>query len=94
MFNQFLEFKLNKFLHNFIKNKQYNIFFKNEFTIPRAIEKLTVYEKNILQRTKFLKANNKFYQNFINILPNIEMYMLTQALSNQIATELARTKKH
>lgn len=94
IFNQFLEFKIFFFLSKIVTKPYYKIFLKQEFSIPNAIIKLNIFEKNILRFTKFLKVKNKFYYNFINILPTLETFVITQFLANQIAAELARTKKH
>jgi hypothetical protein len=55
---------------------------------------LRTYEKNVLRVTKFLKQNNRFYMNFLNLIPSLENFMVADFLAKQIAIELARTKKH
>lgn len=94
IFNQFLNFKLNKFLFFLIKKKYYKLFLKQEFILPKSNSKLQKFEKNVLRTTKFLKAKNRFYYNFLNLIPSLENFIIAQQLVNQIAAELARTKKH
>lgn len=94
LYNQFLQFKAHKFLNFFVKLNYFNVLFKQEFAFPKITKNLNILEKNILKTTRFLKMNNKFYFNFVNIIPSMQTFVIAKNLANQIAAELGRTKKH
>jgi hypothetical protein len=75
-------------------HKLCNIFLKNEFAYPKITKNMEILTKTLTKNTQFLKTKNKFYNNFINLLPSFQIFIKTQNLAKQIATELGRTKKH
>ena len=55
---------------------------------------LNLFLPKFLLKTSFLKSNKKFYNNFLNLLPTIELFSNATNIGKQLALELARTKKY
>ena len=94
IFNKILEHKIENFLFKNFKIHNTNIFLQQEFSFPNANYLLQLMNKRIKKTTFFLKSNNKFYNNFLNIIPIIQNFNAINILAKQIALELERTKKH
>lgn len=93
-FNKILEHKIENFLCKNFKIYNINILLQQEFSFPNANYLLQLMHKRIKKTTGFLKNNNKFYNNFLNIIPIIQNFNAIHILAKQIAFELERTKKH
>lgn len=101
-FNKLLEQKIRNYINslNNLNNLYFNfnkqVFLKLQQTqnFPLITKNLTILEKPLLDETRFLKNNRKFYKNFLNLLPTIELFLNTENFNKQFALELARTRKH
>jgi hypothetical protein len=89
-----LETKIKYFFNKNFNIKNFGITLQQEFSFPKATYFLKLLNKRIKENTNFLKHNKKFYTNFINIMPIIQTFYAIEHLAQQMAIELARTKKH
>lgn len=94
IFNRIFEHKLLFFFKHINLKNYFEIILQNDFIFPKSTYFIKLLNKKIKQHTIFLKATNKFYYNFINLMPTIQTFNSIDILTKQIAIELSRTKKH
>jgi hypothetical protein len=93
IFNKLFGLKTNSFLSQAGCNAMLNVQFQTQFVIPAAIKSSNFLKKNIYQNAAGMPKNISF-RNLLNLIPATLNFQALHLLARQVATELARTKKH
>lgn len=93
IFNRLLEYQFTNFITPITKKIACELTLQQELTIPRATNLVSILDKHLQTNTRFLQ-HNKFYKNFVNILPAVQTFYATELIARQIAVELTRTRKY